>query len=86
MAKPTSLAAQLTRQDQEANRVSAKEDVEAAERPAPKGKVWVRLIRPHYDSEGILHMPGIVSLNEGFVPESAKRLIKADQAAADDDE
>lgn len=85
MAKPTSLAAQLTRQDQEANRAFAKEDLEAAERPAPKGKVWVRLIRPHYDSDNILHMPGIVSLDEGFVPASAKRLSKVEEAAAEVD-
>lgn len=84
MAKPTSLASQLKRQDDATNLAAAKEDGEVVSRPAPKGKVWVRLIRPHYDSEGVLHMPGIASLDKGAVPESAKQLSKSEVTEADE--
>jgi hypothetical protein len=88
MAKPTSLASQLKRDDEAEKIAQGKEDLEMAAHPASEGKVWVRLIRSHYDAENILHLPGITELNADAVPASAKRLtaVQAAEQLADDDE
>lgn len=90
MAKPTSLAAQLKRDDEAAKIAEAKEDAAIAAKPAAEGKVWVRLVRPHYDSEGVLHAAGVVQLDADKVPKTAKVLSKeqavAELKADDEDE
>lgn len=90
MAKPTSLAAQLKRDDEAAKIAEAKEDAAVAVKPVAEGKVWARLVRPHYDSEGVLHQPGIVQLDADKVPKTAKVLSKeqavAELKAEDEDE
>jgi hypothetical protein len=74
MSKPTSLAAQIAKTANDEAAAQLREDLETAFKPAPAGKVWVRLIRHHLDRNGVMHAPGIVALDEGFVPGSAKRL------------
>lgn len=83
MAKPTSLAAQLKRDDEAEKRAQDKEDAEVASRPSIDGKVWVRLMRPHYDSENVLHEIGVTQLDADAVPKSAKLLTKAQVAEAE---
>lgn len=73
-SKPTSLAAQLTKDDLAKKAAEAKEDAEVSSKVAAKGKVWVRLVRPHYASDGTVHMPGITQLDADAVPKSAKVL------------
>ena len=79
--KPTSLTALAAKQAAERRVEAEKEDAKASRRSAPPGKVWVRLIRPHYDSEGILHRAGVTLLPEGAIPSSAK-VLTAKQAPA----
>lgn len=83
--KPTSLASLVAKQADDAAKAAEAEDATFVARKAPKGKVWVRLIRPHYDAEGFHHDIGIALLNEGAVPSSAKRLAEP-AADAEDDE
>lgn len=78
MSKPTSLAAQLKRDDDAEKLVQDKEDREVAQRPSADGKVWVRLLRAHYTSEGILLLPGIAELDAAAVPSSAKLLTSGE--------
>ena len=80
-SKPTSLAAQLTKEDLAKRAAEAKEDAEVSSKPAPKGKVWVRLVRAHYDASGTLHLPGITQLDAEAVPKTAKVLTKAETQA-----
>lgn len=82
MAKPTSLASQLKRDDEAAKLVQDKEDLAIAGKAAAPGKVWVRLLRHHYDSNNVLHAPGIVELDEGSVPQSARVLTVAEAVKA----
>lgn len=86
--KPTSLAAQLKRDDEAEKLAQAKEDAEVAAKPVEAGKVWVRLSRAHYDSNGVLHLPGVVQLDADAVPKSAKKLTadEVNEAAASDEE
>ena len=72
--KPTSLAAHLKRQDDAEKIAQETEDAEVAQRPSIKGKIWVRLLRPHYDKYGVLHEIGVVALDANAVPSSAKVL------------
>lgn len=74
MAKPTSLSAQVQRGALEKQSAEDKEDAKLQHVPAPDGKVWVRLIRPCYDSNNVLHREGIAALYPDQVPASAKRL------------
>lgn len=76
MAKPTSLAAQVSKQSKEKLLAEAKEDAKLARAETPLGKVRVRLVRPFYDSEGRYHPAGPALLDEGNVPSSAKVLRK----------
>ena len=85
-SKPTSLASQLTKEDLAKRAAEAKEDAEVSSKAAPKGKVWVRLVRAHYDASGALHLPGITQLDAGAVPKSAKVLTKAEAQAEADEE
>lgn len=89
MAKPTSLAAQLKRDDEAEKKAQEAENAEFAAKPAAEGKVWARLTRPHYDSNNVLHMPGIVLLDADAVPKSAILLTEAqvaEQKAAEEAE
>lgn len=89
--KPTSLAAQLARDDAAQKIVEAKEDLDTAQLPTPDGKIWVRLERPCYDASGVYHQIGLALLDADAVPPSAKKLTKADAlgmtpaAASDED-
>jgi hypothetical protein len=74
MSKPTSLASQIAKAANDESAAQLREDLEVAFKPAPEGKVWVRLIRYHLDRNGVMHSPGIVALDKGFVPDSAKLL------------
>lgn len=74
--KPTSLAAHVAKTEAAKASAEDKEDVKLARKPAPSGKVWVRLIRPHYDAEGVYHDVGPALLNADAVPSSAKILTK----------
>lgn len=74
MSKPTSLAAQIAKAANDEAAAQLRDDLETAFKPAPAGKVWVRLLRHHLDRNGVMYAPGIVALDEGFVPQSAKRL------------
>lgn len=87
MAKPTSLASQLKRDDEAAKLARDKEDIAAAGQAATPGKVWVRLERPHYDADNVLHMPGITQLFADAVPRSAKVLsaVEAEAEIAEDE-
>lgn len=82
MAKPTSLAAQLKRDDEAEKLAQAKEDLEVAQKPAAEGKVWVRLMRDHYDANNVLHLAGLAELDADAVPKSAKVLTPAQAEAA----
>lgn len=82
MAKPTSLAAQLKRDDEAERLAQDKEDLALQGKVAAPGKVWVRLSRPHYDSENVLHLAGITQLDAEAVPKSAKILSKAEALEA----
>lgn len=83
MAKPTTLASQLSKMEAERVASEAQEDKAVVERPVIDGKVWVRLIRPHLDASGKLHEPGIAALDPDAVPSSAKVLsARAAEAAA----
>lgn len=82
MAKPTSLAAQVSKQSKEKLLAEAKEDAKLARAETPLGKVRVRLVRPFYDAEGRYHPAGPALLDEGNVPSSAKVLRKAEVAEA----
>ena len=94
MAKPTSLAAQLKRDDEAEKMAQEKEDKEVSARPAADGKVWVRLVRTHYDSNNVIHQPGITQLDADAVPSSAKVLsavqakkeLDAENGGGSDDE
>lgn len=86
MAKPTSLAQQLRRDDEAQKKAQAAEDAEYAAKEAADGKVWVRLTRAHYDANNVLHSPGIVQLDADAVPKSAIVLTAAQAAAAKDAE
>lgn len=81
MAKTTTLVSQLNKVEAERQAQEAAEDRELATRSVPEGKVWVRLIRPHYDANGVLHEPGVVALDPAAVPKSAKVLTKKQAAA-----
>ena len=81
MAKPTSMASMVANQAATKSREEAKEDEKLARRDAEDGKVWVRLIRPHYDHEGVLHREGPALLDEDKVPQSAKVLTKRAEIA-----
>lgn len=85
MAKTTSLAAQINKQALEQKSAENAEDARVARQPAPPGKVWVRLIRPCYDAEGVLHPAGIAALPGNAVPKSATRLTAEAAAPADDE-
>lgn len=85
-SKPTSLAAQLTKDDLAKRAEEAKEDAKVSSLAAPKGKVWVRLVRAHYDANGVLHPPGITQLDADAVPKSAKVLTKSEAQAEADEE
>lgn len=74
--KPTSLAAHVAKTEAAKAAAEDQEDAKLVRKAAPKGKVWVRLIRPHYDAEGIYHDVGPALLVEGKVPSSAKILTK----------
>lgn len=74
MAKPTSLAAQVAQQDGKAAAAASKQDAELRSAPVPLGKVWVRLVRPYYDTENRMHPAGPALLDEDQVPKSAKRI------------
>lgn len=78
MTKQTSLAMQVARAAQQDVAEAAAEDLAVSKREVPEGKVWVRLIRGHLDRFGVMHLPGVVALDVGFVPESAKVLSKED--------
>jgi hypothetical protein len=82
MTKPTTLVSQLNKMEAERKINEAKEDEAFADRQIIDGKVWVRLIRPCYDSEGRLHTEGITALRPEEVPSSAKFLSKVDAQAA----
>ena len=82
MAKPTTLAAQLRRDDEAERKAQEAENAEYAAKDIAPGKVWVRLVRPHYDSNNVLHMPGVVALDADAVPKSATVLTAAQAAAA----
>ena len=84
MSKQTSLAAQIARVAGEDAAAQLKEDIDTAFKTPPPGKVWVRLLRMHYDRFGVMHMPGIVALDEGFIPDSAKRLAAVPTTVAED--
>ena len=86
MTKPTSLAAQLKRDDEAAKKAQEEENAAFAAKEPEKGKVWVRLVRPHYDANNVLHLPGIVALNPDAIPSSAVRLTAAQVAAQKDAE
>lgn len=75
--KLTSLAAQLKRDDEAEKLAQAREDKEVSQRPTEDGKVWVRLVRPHYNSEGFLLLPGVCQVDVGAIPSSAKVLTQA---------
>lgn len=77
MAKQTSLAARLSREAEDTARANEKENARVALQPAERGKVWVRLIRAHYDGNGKLHPAGITQLSANAVPKSAKVLTVA---------
>ena len=64
MSKPTSLAAQLKRDDEAEKMAQEKEDKEVSQKPAAAGKVWVRLVRDHYDSNNVLHLAGLAELRQ----------------------
>ncbi len=84
--KPTSLASHVARQEAEARRKDDKEDEQLSARSAPAGKTWVRLIRPHYDAEGVYHRVGPALLDSDAIPSSAKILSRADAKTAEADE
>ena len=84
MSKQTSLTAQINQVAGKDAAAQLKEDIDTAFKTPPPGKVWVRLIRMHYDRFGVMHMPGIVALDEGFIPDSAKRLAAVPTAVAED--
>jgi len=86
MAKPTSLAAHLKRDDEATKLAAEKEDKAILGTPAEPGKVWVRLLRPHYDVNNVLHLPGVVQLEAGLVPQSARILSQAEAAVEAEDE
>lgn len=82
MTVKTNLVNQLKR-DQEAEAIAAeRENLEAANRPVVSGKVWVRLVRPHFDANNVLHQPGIVQLDADAVPKTAKVLTPAELVEA----
>lgn len=83
--KQTSLASHIARQEADARRKDDKEDERLSARATPAGKTWVRLIRPHYDAEGVYHQVGAALLNSDAIPSSAKILSKAAVAAIEDD-
>ena len=88
MTKPTSLAAQLKRDDEAEQLARNKEDLALQGKVAAPGKVWVRLSRHHYASENVMHPPGITQLNADAVPASAKVLstVEAAEAAKEPDD
>jgi hypothetical protein len=82
--KPTSLAAQLSR-DQEAQKIAeGKEDAAVAGKRIPAGKVMVRLQRDHYDAYGVWHRAGLAMLDVDAVPSTAKELTSKEVAAAEE--
>ena len=85
--KPTSLAAQLKRDDEAEKLAQDKEDQAVRQQPTEDGKVWVRLVRPHYNSEGFLMLPGVCQVDADAVPSSAKVLTQtqADERVAKPD-
>lgn len=84
MAKPTTLANMVAKQTNDAAKADLKEDEKLARKSAPAGKVWVRLVRPHYDAEGFFHEVGAALLNSDAVPSSAKVLTQAGAAEAEE--
>lgn len=79
-SKPTSLVAQLSR-DQAAQKITdAKDDAEASEQQVPEGKVMVRLQRDHYDSYGVWHRAGLALLDADKLPSTAKVLTSKEAA------
>lgn len=83
--KPTSVASIVAKQAAEKRNENEKEDVKLSRKAVPEGKVWVRLRRAHYDSEGIYHPVGTALLNEDAIPSTAKRLTTEAAAALDPD-
>lgn len=76
--KPTSMASMVARQADATAKAAEKEDEKLSRKVTPAGKVWVRLIRPHYDAAGVYHQIGAALLDADAVPSSAKKLTKAE--------
>ncbi len=74
MAKETSLSSQIARIHAEKSTADAQEERATLKNTPPEGKVWVRLIRPHYDANGVLHREGVAALSPDAIPKSAVRL------------
>lgn len=77
MAQPTSLSAQMARNAAAEKTAEEKEDAVHAALTVEAGYVWARLIRPYYDSNGVLNPVGVVKLAADAVPESAVILTGA---------
>jgi hypothetical protein len=83
MANQTTVGAQMAKVEKDRLAAQDVEDAAALAAPAPVGKVWVRLVRPHLDADGVWHDAGVASLNANAIPKSAIRLSKAEETAAE---
>lgn len=84
--KPTSMAAMVAKQAADSQRQDDKADEKLARKAPPRGKVWVRLVRPFYDADGVYHPAGPTLLDKGAVPSSAKVLTASEVEAEEGDD
>lgn len=83
--KPTSVAASVAKLAAEQKAAQESEDRKAVKSEIPAGRVLVRLLRPAYDSRGVLHSNEEPSLMlPADVPSSAKVLALGAGVAEDD--
>lgn len=73
----------LAKEKQQADKAA---DTAAAAAPVSEGKVRVRLLRPCYDADGVLHPAGITELDAKSVPKSAETLAKGKEAEEADED
>lgn len=82
--QPTSLARRASEEDKKRRLAEAQEDAIASQNVAEDGKVWVRLVRPHYDRDGVFHPEGLAQVYADEIPSSAKVLTKEEMVSPPD--